>query len=680
MTFAHPTWLSLTLLLVLLMAGIVALGLRRREHLLAQFAASRLVAQLTGTISPRRYLTKAALLVCATGAIGLALARPQYGVEWVQRKARGLDLVFVLDCSKSMLASDLRPNRLERAKLSILDLVKRLESDRVGLVVFAGQAFLQTPLTLDYANFRESLAAAGPTSLTRGGSDLGSALEEAANAFPDGENTKILVLLTDGEDLAGQAEAAARRLANKNIKVFAIGIGSPEPTFLRLEDEAGELVFARDADGQPVRTQLDEPTLQSIAQITGGRYARLDTGGLEALFDDLLATLPREARESELREVRLERFQWPLAAALTLLMLEHLIRRRPSARGAGAATVLLCSALLVMPTGPAEAASDMESITAAEAAHEAIQRGDFEEALEYYQRWLQVSGDPLTQRDALYNMGHAAHQIARSRYTSGDLPGALESAQAAEDYFRSATEIDPEDPLIPEDAAQMSRIREAIEALLQQPQEDPADPQDAPQDPENASEDQQRSSDPSTDPSESGDDGDSSGESSQNPSSEADQNQAEGSPQNQPDPASQGTSQDPPSGEDDSGSGAEDSTESPQASTDPEAGQQNEAPAEPTPSGTEDESNPSGDDATEPTAEDGPEPLDSLPLPAEMGDEAAEQAGESAASQAATAGESDPTDERVREARALLDSLRGQERILPFTPGTPGQGRPIQDW
>ena len=249
-------------------------------------------------------------------------------MEWSERKARGLDIVFVLDSSKSMLATDMRPTRLARAKLAILDLVERLESDHIGLVAFAGQAFLQTPPTLDYAAFRESLESVDPHVMTRGGSDLGGALQEAAKAFPVETNVKVVVLLTDGEDLQGGALEAVQQADDQGIQVYAIGIGTPEGEYLKIRNAQGTEEFVRDAAGQPVRSQLDESTLQAIARLTGGSYSRLSSESLDALFGSVLATLPRSERESEMQEVRIERFQWLLSAACLMLVLDVLLRRR----------------------------------------------------------------------------------------------------------------------------------------------------------------------------------------------------------------------------------------------------------------------------------------------------------------------------------------------------------------
>ena len=370
MTFEDPVWLALTPLIALISIGLISLGWRKRGELLSKFAASRLLNRLTEKASIKRRLLKSALIVAAVCALGIALSRPQYGVEWSERKARGLDIVFVLDSSKSMLATDLRPTRLERAKLAILDLIDRLESDRIGLVAFAGQAFLQTPPTLDYSAFRESLNATDPTILSRGGSDLGRAIEEAAKAFPTENNVKVVVLLTDGEDLGGRALATAQKLAEENIQIFAIGIGTPEGEYLRVRNAQGIEEFVRDNNGQPVRSQLDEATLQQIAQLTRGSYTRLGGGSLDALYDSVLATLPREERESEVQEVRIERFQWLLAAALTLLVLEILIRSRSP--GMAQTSVLLFALLMVSPNS--------SNANPYNEAHAALTAGDYAKA------------------------------------------------------------------------------------------------------------------------------------------------------------------------------------------------------------------------------------------------------------------------------------------------------------
>ncbi len=354
MSFGDPVWLTMTPILLLLFGGVLAYGFRQRDALLGRFAASRLLEQLTEQASVTRTWIKAGCILLAVLAIGIALARPQLGVEWSERKARGLDIVFILDSSKSMLATDLRPTRLDRAKLAIIDLVERLEGDRIGLIAFAGQAFLQTPPTLDYSAFHESLNAIDPNIMTSGGSDLGNAINEATEAFPSENNVKIVVLLTDGEDLSGNAATAAVTAREDGIQVFAIGIGTPEGEYLRIRNEQGIEEFVRDSSGQPVLSKLDEGTLQAIAQGTGGSYSRLSSDSLDQLYNSVIARLPREERESELQEIGIERFQWALASALVFLVFDILIRRRRSA-----AIHAILIALLVSVFHPNESQAQM---------------------------------------------------------------------------------------------------------------------------------------------------------------------------------------------------------------------------------------------------------------------------------------------------------------------------------
>jgi Ca-activated chloride channel family protein len=654
MTFENFIWLALAPLFGILAAGIIAFGWRKRSHLLGQFAAPRLVETLTEKSSIQRLLIKAALVVAAVCAIAIALARPQYGVEWSERKARGLDIVFVLDSSRSMLATDLRPTRLDRAKLAILDLIDRLESDRIGLVAFAGQAFLQTPPTLDYGAFRESLNAIDPSILSRGGSDLGRAIEEAAKAFPTESNVKIVVLLTDGEDLGGRAVAAARTAAEAGIKIYAIGIGTPEGEYLRVRNEQGIEEFVRDSDGQPVRSQLDEATLIELARITGGSYSPLSSGSLETLYDSVLASLPREERESELQEVRIERFQWLLGAALLFLVLEILIRgRSQSMTKAG----LIALSLMCLPLDRMEA----ETLRAHEAynqAHAALTEGDFATANQLYTQAMQQSKDRQLQRDALFNMGHSTYQEALGAYNEGDLEAAFNKVKSAEGYFNSALELDPEDGAIAEDRDRTKQVREAIEAIVEQQQQQ--------------NEDQQSSED--SEQQEDGEDqqGENQEQANQDSQESEGENQDSQSGDSEPSEDAQGSDSSEPSPEEDS-----DGEQSSESSTEEEAESQESSEQ----SQAQDEESPGSDEeeqAPAPSEEDGSEEAASEPVPqvgeSEEGDDA--QGSESGAPVAPQAVEGMTLD----EAQVLLDSLRQNEEILPFAKPVPGKGGPVQDW
>ena len=652
MSFEEPIWLYLTPLLFLIFGSILVYGFRRRDLLLGQFAASRLLDQLTAQASFSRAWIKGTCGLLAVAAIGLALARPQYGVEWSERKARGLDIVFVLDSSKSMLATDQRPTRLDRAKLAIIDLVERLKSDRIGLIAFAGQAFLQTPPTLDYSAFRESLDAIDPHIMTSGGSDLGNALKEAAEAFPSENNVKVVVLLTDGEDLGGKAIEAANAAHEEGIQVFAIGIGTPEGEYLKIRNEGGIEEFVRDTSGQPVRSQLDESTLQQIAQITGGNYSRLSSESLNQLYNSVIATLPREERESEMQEIRIERFQWALSAAAILLVLETLIRRRRSAAiHTSLAFVAALSFSLVDAHAQGAEPSDARSLY--NSAYESLNAGDYGAANQLYESALSQSKDLNFQRDALYNMGHATYQQGRRTYESGDPQAALDQIKKAEQLFQSALEVDPDDPSISGDLEQIAQVRGAIEKLIEQQEEQQQNESSKPQDSEDSEDSDQsdQNQDQQGDQSdqEEGQEGDNSEQNDQGAQDEEGQpgEPNDDAPQEEPSDA-QGTPDQEQDGEQSQGA--------PQEST--------EDPVDDIPQSQAGEEN---EDASELNEQAGrPEPTE---------DEAGE-AGEAAGSS------SEPVEGMTEaEAAALLDSLRGKETLLPFIDQPRGgRQRDIRDW
>jgi Ca-activated chloride channel family protein len=686
MTFENHIWLTLTPLIVLLFAGLFVFGMRRREALLSRFAAARLLDQLTEQASKQRTVLKAFLILLALALIGISLARPQYGVDWIERKARGLDIVFVLDSSKSMLATDLRPTRLDRAKLAIIDLVKRLESDRIGLVVFAGNAFLQTPPTLDYAAFRENLDSIGHTSLSRGGSDIGRAIREAAKAFPKDNNFKVVVLLTDGEDQEAQAIETAREVAKDGIKIYTIGIGTPEGEYLKIRNAQGDEAFIRDANGQPVRSQLDEATLQQIAQLTNGSYSRLSDQSLNTLYRSVLATLPREERESELQEARIERYQWTLSIACIFLVLEIFIRRRSKASIHVA--LALTAATLCLPTHSEaqevpevipETADSGDSIEvplstgdedAPEAithelpsdprilynqAHEQLTAGNYADATRLYEAAIELSENVVLERDALYNMAHAASQTGEAALQAQDFEAAIESWKQAEALFKSANEMDNTDKRSLEDAAAMEARRKALEDFLKQ-QEPPKDQENQDQQDQEQSEDEQEQE-------------------------ASEEQQSEDSEQGEENQDSEEQGEDEQSEQNDEQSGDEQEGDQGQ---DSEQGEDGEQPSEQ--EGSEGEE--SGEQENQ----------ESTGNPAEDMEQQAEQDNQQPATnneQPATNNEQPATNNEqpatstlegmsVAEAQDLLDSLRGAERLLPFSEPTDetrtNRNSEIRDW
>jgi Ca-activated chloride channel family protein len=331
--FVEPRWLWLAVLGPLLLVALLRYSAGARRRQLAQLAAPHFLEDLTRSHSPARRAIKHALLVLALGGIGLALARPQWGEQENAGQSLGEDIMFVVDCSQSMLAADVTPNRLERAKLAILDFMRRHGRGRVGLVAFAGQAFLQCPLTFDHGAFEDALASLDKRTIPVPGTDIGRALDEAFQAMEKIDRRKVMVLITDGEDLEKGGIQAAQNLATNGVVVFALGVGTPAGAQIQVLNDQGKLEFLRDTKGEIVRSRLDEATLRAVAQATRGNYYLLGPlgEGLTAV-SSAIETLDVKGDPARVRRFAIERFHFPVAAVLLLVVVESLIgtRRRNS--------------------------------------------------------------------------------------------------------------------------------------------------------------------------------------------------------------------------------------------------------------------------------------------------------------------------------------------------------------
>jgi len=315
---------------------------RKRQQLLTQFIQARLLPGLTVGISATRQKIRLGCLVLAAACLIVALARPQWGFDWEELKQRGLDIVVAIDTSKSMLAEDIPPNRLARAKLAALELMQRAKSDRLGLVAFAGTAFLQCPLTIDDAAFRQSVEALDVNVIPQGGTALAAAIETALTAYKEGDNYRILVLFTDGEDHDSGALEAAESAAKEGLRIFTVGIGTAEGELLRIKNGQGGSDYVRDEQGNVVKSHLNERLLQQIAGATeGGFYLPLrGAKAIDTLYDQGLAKLPKSQHQEKFVRQYHERYHWPLAVAIVLLLVEMLFperkRERPAKRAKGA--------------------------------------------------------------------------------------------------------------------------------------------------------------------------------------------------------------------------------------------------------------------------------------------------------------------------------------------------------
>ena len=255
-----------------------------------------------------------------------ALAGPRWGRETSSEPTASEDVIFVLDVSKSMLVADMRPNRLTRAKASIANFVKRKGTGNVGLVAFAGQAFLQCPLTRDYDAFFRTLDETDTSSIQVSGTDIGRAIEEAELAFSSGRNRKLVIIMTDGEDLEAGGVEAAKKLARKGLVIHAVGVGTPSGGPINIITPLGAIETLKNSGGEEVLSRLDEDTMQKLAESTGGRFVRLGQAGegMESL------RLAIQAGTDALGSMRqgIPREEWFLSAVLLLLIGESLYSTR----------------------------------------------------------------------------------------------------------------------------------------------------------------------------------------------------------------------------------------------------------------------------------------------------------------------------------------------------------------
>jgi Ca-activated chloride channel family protein len=330
MRFAEP-FNFVILLGVGLLAIFVFWALVRKKKLLARFSDIPLIMKNAPYISFARQRTKAIVLLVAMVLLVGALARLQFGTHLELMQREGIDIFVAVDLSRSMMATDLKPNRLEKAKQELRSIIDRLRGDRIGLVAFAGEAIVQCPLTLDYAAALFLLGAMDQTTVSVQGTSLSSAIEKAALSFSQTEKKhKVLLLLTDGEDHEGGAIEAAEAARTQGIKVYTVGIGNPAGEPIPIIDRNGtQLGFRKDAEGEVIMTRLDEVTLQKIALTTGGKYYHATAGELELdrIFEEI-ASMEKKELEGTLVTRYDDRYQWPLLFAILLIVAEFFVSER----------------------------------------------------------------------------------------------------------------------------------------------------------------------------------------------------------------------------------------------------------------------------------------------------------------------------------------------------------------
>ena len=331
MHFGAPLHFWLLLLLPLL-AVFFSWAIVRKRRSLEAFASAALMAKLTQNVSHRRQYAKYILLLMGVLSLIVALTGPQFGTKLSMAKRRGVDVVVLLDVSRSMLAEDVKPSRLERAKYQIGQLLDRLRGDRVGLVVFAGQAFVQCPLTLDYGAVQMFLDIVDTSAIPVQGTAIGEAIELGARSFEEGDQQyKVVILFTDGEDHLGNPLQAAEQAAESGVRIFAVGLGTAGGELIPDEDTGGGLNYHKDRQGQYVKTRLDEEALKQIALATDGDYFRSSLGGAELdVINDQIAQMDQKEFGAARFTQYEERFQIPLLLSLICFLAEAWVvdRRR----------------------------------------------------------------------------------------------------------------------------------------------------------------------------------------------------------------------------------------------------------------------------------------------------------------------------------------------------------------
>ena len=334
MVWENPTFLF-ALWLAPLIGAVMIYAHRKRRSTAARFADQVMVDRLVPAFESGRIWAKAIVLAAAVACLIVACARPRFGVYFEEVSSRGVDLFVVLDVSRSMLAEDVAPNRLERARSDIVDLLQKLEGDRVGLIVFAGAPVELVPLTTDQGFYRMVLDDVDPDSAPRGGSLIGDAIRKAMESMEERrDRDQVIVLITDGEDHDSFPEEAARQAADRNIRIITVGLGDVgEGARIPNRSEDGNLVFTKH-EGQEVWSKMDESLLKEIALTTSGAYvpARTTAYDLGLIYDEHLAKLTRGEFQAEKRKRYREQYQLFAGLGLILLLVEMLIPRFGSQR------------------------------------------------------------------------------------------------------------------------------------------------------------------------------------------------------------------------------------------------------------------------------------------------------------------------------------------------------------
>lgn len=388
-------------------------GMWRRQGILHRFASGRGLDAIVPDRSPKPRWIKAILILVSLLWVTVALSGPQYGYRWQEIERKGIDIIIALDCSRSMLAQDISPSRLDRAKREVYDLLGLLQGDRIGLVAFAGTAFLQCPLTLDYGAFHLFLETLTPEYLPVGGSDIHAAVAAAISGFDaKGSREKAVILITDGENTgADDPLVAAEGARDAGVKLFCIGVGTGDG--IPLPDPAGG--FVKDQSGKIVVSRLSEDILKKAAVATGGTYVRSIAGDMD--LDVIYTREIRGGMEMEMldggrKQIWEDRYQWVLLLAVAALIAEFCLPAGKKVNRTAGLMILMC--LVLAPAVPVHADALRDGVSA-------YQEGDHEAALKHF---IDAQLDNPEDSEVLYNIGNAYYRL-------GDFESAAKSFESA---------------------------------------------------------------------------------------------------------------------------------------------------------------------------------------------------------------------------------------------------------
>lgn len=321
--FEEPAYLYLLLLIPILVVGYIYLRYQRKKALL-RFGDPELLASLMPEVSVYRPNVKFVILLFAVTLFPFLLARPQFGSKLETVKRQGIEVMIALDISNSMLAQDVQPSRLEKAKRLVAQLVDKMENDKVGMIVFAGDAYTQLPITSDYISAKMFLETINPSLISKQGTAIGSAISLAARSFTPQENVgRTLIIITDGENHEDGIEEASKLVGEKNIQINVLGVGLPEGAPI---PEAGTNDYRRDREGNVIVTKLNEQMCQEIAKVGNGIYVRVDnTNNAQKAIAKEINKLAKADVETQVYTEFNEQFQVIALVILILAVIETLI-------------------------------------------------------------------------------------------------------------------------------------------------------------------------------------------------------------------------------------------------------------------------------------------------------------------------------------------------------------------